>query len=122
MKRSEYRPEHYSTQALADLHRLMRNHSMNIEVVNCLLTSKAEAGRYISYFRRMTFIINSSFMAGGLASIGFGAKRLSGGEFILGGLCLIIGMVIFWKFSAAFVSMTRTLQATVAVARKHDLI
>lgn len=116
------KPNRFNPQAVDDLKQLMREHSMHIEVVNTLLASKAEARDYIAYFKRMTFLTNGSFMAGGLALMGFGIKRMVGNEYLLGFVCLLIGMAVFWQFLGAFISMIRALRATEAVARKHDLI
>lgn len=123
MKRSEHEAVQASRpQALADLKRLMYEHSMHIEVVNRLLAYKTEAREYIAYFRRMTFLTNGSFMVCGLALMGFGIKRMAVSALLVGVVCLFAGMLIFWKFSGAFIGMIRALHATEAVARKHDLI
>lgn len=108
--------------ALGDLQRLKRSHAMDSEVIDCLLASKTEARRYIAFFKRMTFLTNGSFMAGGLALIGFGCKQMIGSQLLVGFVCLFIGALVFWQSSGAFISMIRTLHAMEAVARKHDLI
>lgn len=58
----------------------------------------------------------------GLAIAGFGAKRLMDGFSVLGLICLIAGALLFLRFAAVFASMTLSMKATEAIARKHDLI
>ena len=111
-----------SPEALADLKDLARDHGINAELIKSLTTSKVEARAHIGFFKRMMFVSNGGVMTVGLAIAGFGAQRLMSGVSILGVLCLVIGGLLFLKFTAVFASMVKAIRATEAVARKHDLI
>ena len=106
----------------ADLEALKRNHAINPELISSLLASKEEARAHIRFFKRMMFVSNGAVMTIGLALAGYGGKRLLG-EFSINGLiCLIVGGLLFLRFAAVFATMTLSMKASEAVARKHDLI
>ena len=111
-----------SPAALADLNALAREHGVNAELIKSLTAGKEEARAHLGFFRRMMFVSNGGVMTVGLAIAGFGAQRLMSGVSILGVLCLVIGGLLFLKFTAVFASMVKAIRATEAVARKHDLI
>ena len=106
----------------ADLDALERDHAINSELIKSLLASKAEARAHIAFFKRMMFVSNGLIMSVGLAIAGFGVKRLLDGFSGLALAALIVGGLLFLRFAAVFVSMTLSLKATEALARKHDLI
>ena len=111
-----------SPEALADLKALARDHGINAELIKSLTASKEEARAHIGFFKRMMFMTNGAVMTVGLAIAGFGAQRLMGGFSVLGLVCLIVGAIVFLKFTAVFASMVKAIKATETVARKHDLI
>jgi len=111
-----------SPEALSDLKALSRDHGINAELIKSLTASKEEARAHIGFFKRMMFVTNGGVMTVGLAIAGFGAQRLLGGFSVLGLVCLVVGALLFLKFTAVFASMDKAIRATEAVARKHDLI
>ena len=111
-----------SPAALADLKALSCEYGINDELITSLLASKEEARAHISFFKRMMFISNGAVMTLGLALAGFGAKRLMDGFSVVGVLCLVVGVLLFLKFLSVFASMLKSLRATEALARKHNLI
>lgn len=106
----------------ADLEGLRDDHGMNEELIKSLLVSKEQACAHIGFFKRMIFMSNGAVMTIGLAIAGFGGRRLMGGFSVLSFICLLGGVLLFLKFMAVFAGMTRSIRATEAVARKHDLI
>ncbi len=111
-----------SPEALAELKGLARDHGINAELIKSLTTSKEEARAHLGFFKRMMFVSNGVVRMVGWAIAGFGAQRLMVGMFIVGVICLVIGGLLFLKFTAVFASMVKAIRATEAVARKHDLI
>lgn len=111
-----------SPEALADLKDLARDHGINAELIKSLTTSKDEARAHLGFFKRMMFVSNGGVMFAGLVLAGFGGQRLMGGFSVLGVICLVIGGLLFLKFTAVFASMVKAIRAAEAVARKHDLI
>ena len=111
-----------SPEAKADLKRLSSDHAINAELIHSLTASKEEARAHLAFFKRMMIISNGLLMFIGLSLAGFGGLRLMNSFSILGLICLISGAVLFLKFATVFASMSRGLQATKAVARKHGLI
>jgi len=107
---------------ITDLEALKRNHAINPELIKSLLASKAEARAHIKFFKRMMFVSNSVVMTVGLALASYGGKRLLGEFSVTGVICLIVGGLLFLRFAAVFASMTLSMKATEAVARKHDLV
>ena len=111
-----------SPQALADLKALARDHGINAELIKSLTASKEEARAHLGFFKRMMFISNGAVMTIGLALVGYGGKTLMDGFSIVAVICLVLGLLLFVKFTAVFVGMTRAVRETEAVARKHELI
>ena len=111
-----------SAEALADLKALARDHGINAELIKSLTASKEEARAHIGFFKRMMFVTNGGVITVGLGIAGFGAQRLLGGISVLGVICLVVGALLFLKFTAVFASMVKAIRATEAVARKHDLM
>lgn len=106
----------------ADLIALERNHAINPELIKSLLASKQEARAHIRFFKQMMFVSNSVVMTVGLALAGYGGKRLIDGFSVIGLICLIVGGLLFLRFVAVFASLTLSMKATEAIARKHELI
>ena len=111
-----------SPEALADLKRLARDHGVNAELIKSLTASKEEARAHLGFFKRMMFVSNGAVMMIGAAIAIFAGLQLRGGSSILWGAAMGIGIILFLKFFAVFISMSKALRATEAVARKHDLI
>ena len=111
-----------SPEALADLKALARDHGVNAELIKSLTTSKEEARAHLGFFKRMMFVTNGGVMMIGAAIAIFSGQQLKEGTSILWGVSLTIGIILFVKFFTVFVSMSKSLRATEAVARKHDLI
>ncbi len=111
-----------SPQALADLKALTRDRGINEELIKSLTVSKEEARAHLGFFKRMMIVTNGGVIFVGLSLAGFGAQRLMGGFSVLGLICLVIGAMLFLKFTAVFAGMVRAIKATEAVARKHELI
>ena len=111
-----------SPEALADLKALARNHGVNAELIKSLTASKEEARAHLGFFKRMMFVSNGAVMMIGAAIAIFAGLQLRGGSSILWGAALTLGVILFVKFFAVFISMSKALRATEAVARKHDLI
>lgn len=111
-----------SPEALADLKQLARDHGINAELIKSLTASKEEARAHLGFFKRMMFVTNGGVMFMGLLLAGFGLQRLMSGFSVLGLICLAVGAILFLKFTTVFMSMTRAIKATEAVARKHELI
>lgn len=101
---------------------LAHNHGINAELMKSLMTSKEEARAHLGFFKRMMFVTNGGVMFVSLCLAGFGGQRFMGGFSVLGLICLVIGAMLFLKFTAVFASMVRAIKATEAVARKHELI
>ena len=111
-----------SPEALADLKVLAREHCVNAELIKSLTASKEEARAHLGFFKRMMFVSNGAVMMVGAALAIFAGQQLRGGTSILWVAALGIGIVLFVKFFTVFISMSKSLRATEAVARKHDLI
>lgn len=106
----------------SDLRVLERDHAINSELIKSLLASKEEALAHIIFFKRMMFVSNGAVMTIGLALAGFGGKRLLDGFSWLGIVALVVGVLLFLRFVTVFATMTLSMKATEALARKHDLI
>ena len=111
-----------SPEALADLKALAPDHGVNAELIKSLTASKEEARAHLGFFKRMMFLSNGAVMMVGAALAIFAGQQLRGGTSILWGAAFGIGIVLFVKFFTVFIRMSKTLKATQAVARKHDLI
>ncbi len=111
-----------SPEAIADLRRLSTDHAVNADLIHSLTASKEEALAHLKFFKRMMIISNGVLMFLGLTLAGFGVLRLMDTFSILGLICLLVGTLLFLKFTTVFISMHRALQETEAVARKHQLI
>ena len=111
-----------SPQALADLKALADDHGINAELIKSLTASKEEARAYLGFFKRMMFISNGLVMMIGAAITIFAGQKFSGGASFLWGGAVLLGVILFVKFFTVFISMSKALRATQAVARKHDLI
>jgi len=111
-----------SPEALADLKALSRDHGINAELIKSLTTSKEEAREHLGFFKRMMFVSNGGVIFVGLVLVGFGVQRLMGGFSVLGLVGLVVGALLFLKFTVVFAGIVRAIKATEAVARKHDLI
>lgn len=111
-----------SPEALADLKALARDHGMNAELIKSLTASKEEARAHLGFFKRMMFLSNGAVMMVGAALAIFAGQQLRDGTSIMWGAALGIGIVLFLKFFTVFISMSKSLRATEAVARKHHLI
>ena len=111
-----------SPEALADLKALAPDHGVNAELIKSLTASKEEARAHLGFFKRMMFLSNGAVMMVGAALAIFAGQQLRGGTSILWGAAFGIGIVLFVKFFTVFISMSKSLRATEAVARKHDLI
>ena len=70
----------------------------------------------------MMYLSNGLMMFIGLAIAGFSGLRLQGGFSGVALIGLIIGLLLFAKLSAFFMSMFRGLRAVEEAARKHELI
>lgn len=122
---SDFIPERRRTECHAlesDLSALERDHAINSELIKSLLASKEEAHAHITFFKRMMFVSNGAVMTIGLALAGFGGKRLLDGFSWLGIISLAVGVLLFLRFVTVFATMTLSMKATEALARKHDLI
>ena len=106
----------------SDLKALERDHAINPELIKSLLASKEEARAHIGFFKRVMFVSNGAVMTIGLALAGFSGKRLMDGFSVLALIGLIVGALLFLRFAAVFATMTLSMKATEALARKHDLI
>lgn len=111
-----------SPELAADLKALERNHAINPELIKSVLASKEEARAHIRFFKRMMFVSNGAIMTIGLALASYGGKRLFDAFSVIGLICLIVGGLLFLRFAAVFATMTLSMKATEAVARKHELI
>ena len=111
-----------SPELLADIEALIKDHGLSRELTASLLSSKREARAHLAFFRRMMFITNGWVMTAALMLAGFGVKELTAGFSSLGVVCVVVGSLLFLKFTAVFSSMTRGLKAARACALKHDLI
>ena len=111
-----------SPEALADLKALARDHGVNAELIKSLTASKDEARAHLGFFKRMMFMSNGAVMMIGVAIAIFAGQQLRGGSSILWGALMVLGVILFLKFFTVFISMSKALRATEAVARKHDLI
>ena len=111
-----------SPERLADLKRLVDDHGMSLDMISSLSSSKEEARAHLKFFKRMMITSNGLLMFLGLTLAGFGILRLVDKFSILALACAIAGTLLFRKFASVFASMSRSLRATEAVARKHNLI
>ena len=111
-----------SPEAVADLRQLSSDHAINAELIHSLTASKEEARAHLKFFKRMIITSNGLLMFVGATLAGFGILRLLDGFSILGLISLISGLLLFLQFASVFMSMTRALRATEAVARKHQLL
>ena len=111
-----------SPEALADLKALARDDGVNAELIKSLMASKDEARAHLGFFKRMMFMSNGAVMMIGAAIAIFAGQQLRGGSSILWGALRVLGVILFLKFFTVFISMSKALRATEAVARKHDLI
>ena len=111
-----------SPEALADLKALARDHGVNAELIKSLTASKEEAQAHLGFFKLMMFLSNGAVMIVGAALAIFAGQQLGGGTSILWGAVLTLGVILFLKFFTVFISMSKALRATEAVARRHDLI
>ena len=111
-----------SPEALADFKALARDHGVNAELIKSLTASKDEARAHLGFFKRMMFVSNGAVMMIGAAIAIFAGQQLRGGTSILWGALMVLGVILFLKFFTVFISMSKALRATEAVARKHDLI
>ena len=122
---SDFMPEAQrapSPEALADLKALARDHGVNTELIKSLTASKEEASAHLEFFKRMMFVSNGAVMMVGAAATIFAGRQWIGGgsDLWIGGI--VFGLLLFLKFFTVFISMSKSLRATEAVARKHDLI
>ena len=111
-----------SPEALADLKALARDHGVNAELIKSLTASKEEARAHLGFFRRMMFVSNFVVMMIGAAIAIFGGQKYFQGASDLWIGAMVLGLLLFLKFFTVFISMSKALRATQAVARKHDLI
>lgn len=111
-----------SPEAIADLRQLSSDHAINAELIHSLTASKEEARAHLKFFKRMMIISNGLLMFTGAVMAGFGISRLMDGFSVLGLIFLVGGLLLFLKFASVFASMSRSLRATQATARKHHLI
>ena len=111
-----------SPEALADLKALARDHGVNAELIRSLTASKEEARAHLRFFKRMMFLSNGVVMIVGAALAIFAGQQLRDDTSILWGAVLTLGVILFVKFFSVFISMSKSLRVTVAVARKHDLL
>ena len=111
-----------SPEALADLKVLAREHCVNAELIKSLTASKEEARAHLGFFKRMMFVSNGAVMMVGALLAIFAGQQLRGGTSILWSAALTLGIILFVKFFTVFISMSKALRATEAIARKHELI
>ena len=111
-----------SPEALVDLKALAREHGVNAELIKSLTAGKEEARAHLGFFRRMMFMSNGTvMMIGATIAILAGQKFYQGASDLWIG-AMVFGLLLFVKFFTVFISMSKALRATEALARKHDLI